>query len=129
MGHTPDEQRNLDLVLGMFANVLEPMDSSAVDRFIDVDYVQHNPMVAPGREALKAFLDHIKRQSPEAAHDIKRAFVDDDHLIVHYNVRRWPGDKGFAVIDVFRVENGLIKEHWDVLQDVVTGGPNSNSQF
>ena len=129
MSRTPDEQKNLDLVLAMFANVLEPMDSSAVDRFIDADYIQHNPSVAPGREALKAFLDHIRQLHPDATHDIKRSFVDGDHVTMHYNVRRWKGDNGFAVMDIFRIENGLIKEHWDVLQDVVVDGLNSNSQF
>lgn len=129
MSHTPLEQANLDLVLAMFAQVLNPMDSSAVDRFISPDYVQHSQLAEPGREALKRFLDMIRAQTPEAVHDVKRAFVDGDHVIVHYHVRRWPGDKGWAVIDIFRVEDGLIAEHWDVLQDVAEGGPNPNSPF
>ena len=129
MSRTPLEQANLDLVLAMFAQVLNPMDSSAVDRFIAPDYIQHSQLAEPGRDALKRFLDMIREQTPEAVHDVKRAFVDGDHVIVHYHVRRWPGDKGWAVIDIFRVENGLIAEHWDVLQDVGEGGPNPNSPF
>lgn len=129
MSRTPLEQANLDLVLAMFAQVLNPMDSEAVDRFIAPDYIQHSQLAEPGREALKRFLDMIREQTPEAVHDVKRAFVDGDHVIVHYHVRRWPGDKGWAVIDIFRVENGLIAEHWDVLQDVGEGGPNPNSPF
>ena len=129
MSRTPLEQANLDLVLAMFAQVLNPMDSEAVDRFIAPDYIQHSQLAEPGREALKRFLDMIRKQTPEAVHDVKRAFVDGDHVIVHYHVRRWPGDKGWAVIDIFRVENGLIAEHWDVLQDVSEGGPNPNSPF
>ena len=129
MNRTPLEQANLDLVLAMFAQVLNPMDSEAVDRFIAPDYIQHSQLAEPGREALKRFLDMIREQTPEAVHDVKRAFVDGDHVIVHYHVRRWPGDKGWAVIDIFRVENGLIAEHWDVLQDVGEGGPNPNSPF
>ena len=126
---TPEEQANLDLVVRMFAEVLNPMNSSAVDRFISPDYIQHNQSVEPGVASLKAFLDVIKAETPEAAHDIKRAFVDGDHVTVHYHVRRWPGDLGWAVIDIFRVENGLIAEHWDVMQDIVEGGPNPNSPF
>ena len=129
MSRTALEQANLELVLAMFAHVLNPMDSSVVDRFIAEDYVQHSQLAEPGREALKRFLDMIKAQSPNAVHDIKRAFVDGDHVIVHYHVRRWPEDKGMAVIDIFRVENGLIAEHWDVLQDVAEGGPNPHSPF
>jgi predicted SnoaL-like aldol condensation-catalyzing enzyme len=129
MSRTPEEQANLDLVLGMFAEVLNPMDSSAVPRFIAPDYIQHNQAVEPGREALMAFLDTIREQTPEAVHDVKRAFVDGDHVAVHYHVRRWPDDLGWAVIDIFRVADGLIVEHWDVMQDVIEGGPNPNSVF
>jgi predicted SnoaL-like aldol condensation-catalyzing enzyme len=129
MNRTPEEQANLDLVLGMFREVLNPMDSGAVPRFISPDYIQHNQAVEPGREALMAFLDVIREQTPEAVHDVKRAFVDGDHVTVHYHVRRWPDDLGWAVIDIFRVADGLIVEHWDVMQDVIEGGPNPNSPF
>ena len=104
MSRTAEEQANLDLVLRMFAEVLNPMDSGAVDRFISPGYLQHN-------------------------HDVKRAFVDGDHGTVHYHVRRWPGDAGWAVMDIFRIEDGLIAEHWDVMQDVVEGGPNPLGPF
>ena len=129
MSRTPEEEANLTLVLEMFEAVLSPMNSGAVDRFISPDYIQHNQMVEPGVASLKAFLDMIREQTPEAVHDVKRAFVDGDHVTVHYHVRRWPGDPGWAVMDIFRVEDGLIAEHWDVMQDVTEGGPNPNSPF
>jgi predicted SnoaL-like aldol condensation-catalyzing enzyme len=129
MSRTPEEEANLRLVLEMFEQVLNPMDSAAVDRFIAPGYIQHNQLVEPGVASLKAFLDLIRRETPEAVHDVKRAFVDGDHVTVHYHVRRWPGDRGWAVIDIFRVENGLIAEHWDVMQDVVEGGPNPIGPF
>ena len=129
MSRTGQEQANLDLVLRMFAEVLNPMDSDAVDRFIASGYIQHNQLAEPGRDGLKRFLDTIKAQTPDAVHDIKRAFVDGDHVTVHYHVRRRPGDLGWAVIDIFRLEDGLIVEHWDVMQDVTQGGPNPIGPF
>lgn len=129
MSRTPEEEANLARVLAMFEQVLGPMDSAAVERFIAPGYIQHSQLAPPGRDALKAFLDMIREQTPQAVHDVKRAFVDGDHVTVHYHVRRWPGDKGWAVIDIFRLENGMIAEHWDVLQDVVEGGPNPNGPF
>jgi predicted SnoaL-like aldol condensation-catalyzing enzyme len=129
MSRNAEERANLDFVLRMFEEVLNPMDSAAVDRFIAPGYIQHNQMAEPGREGLKRFLDTIREQTPEAVHDVKRAFVDGDYVTVHYHVRRWPDDTGWAVIDIFRLENGLIAEHWDVRQDVVDGGPNPNSPF
>ena len=129
MSRTASEDANLKLVMDLFANVLEPLDSSAVDRFISPDYIQHNQGVQPGREALKAFLDWARSDSPQATHDIKRAFVDGDHVIVHYHVRRTPDDHGFAVCDIFRIENGMIADHWDVMQDVKPDRLNPNSPF
>ncbi len=129
MRYTAEEDANLALVRGLFDDVLNPMDSGAVDRFIAPDYIQHNPNVETGREPLKAFLDMIRGLNPQGVHDVKRMFADGDHVVVHYHVRRWPEDIGWAVIDIFRIENGLIAEHWDVAQDVVTGGPNVNGMF
>jgi predicted SnoaL-like aldol condensation-catalyzing enzyme len=129
MSRTAQEEANLQLVRDMFAHVLNPMDSAAVDRFVAPGYIQHSQLAPPGRDALKAFLDMIRAQTPEAVHDVKRMFVDGDHVTVHYHVRRCRGDKGWAVIDIFRVEDGMIAEHWDVMQDVVEGGPNPNSPF
>jgi predicted SnoaL-like aldol condensation-catalyzing enzyme len=129
MSRTAEEEANLALVLAMFEQVLNPMDSGAVDRVIAPGYIQHNPLAEPGREGLKRFLDTIRAETPEAIHDVKRAFVDGDHVTVHYHVRRWPDDNGWAVIDIFRLENGLIAEHWDVMQDVVPGGPNPLGPF
>jgi len=129
MSRTAEEQANLDLVMDLFEHVLGPMDPARADEFIAPDYIQHSQLAPPGRDAFKSFLESIREQTPQAVHDVKRAFVDGDHVTVHYHVRRWPDDLGWAVIDIFRIENGKIAEHWDVLQDVVEGGPNPNSVF
>ena len=129
MSRTPQEQRNLDHVLGLFRDVLQPLDSAQVDRYIAPGYIQHSQMAEPGRDSLKRFLDFIKGQNPNGTQTLKRSFADGDHVILHYHVERWPGDPGFAVIDIFRLEDGMIIEHWDVVQDVPTGGPNPNSMF
>lgn len=129
MARTVEEERNLDLVLAMFEAVLRPLDASRVDEFISPDYIQHSQLAPPGREALKEFLRTIKPQSPNALQEIKRSFVDGDHVILHYHVRRRPDDPGFAVVDIFRIENGMIVEHWDVLQDIAPDGPNPCAPF
>ncbi|MBN8499776.1 MAG: nuclear transport factor 2 family protein [Sphingomonadales bacterium] len=118
MSRTEAEQANLDLVLAMYRDVLMPMDSTRVDDYIAPDYIQHSSLAAPGVQALKDFLDVVKVQSPLATHNLKRAFVDGDHVIVHHHVIRHAADPGLAVVDIFRVAKGRIVEHWDVLQDV-----------
>ena len=123
---TKEEQQNLDLVLEMFDAVLRPLDADAVDKYISPDYIQHSALAEPGREPLKAYLRVLQKQHPNATQDMKRYFVDGDHVILHYHVKPDPGDVGFVVVDIFRVEDGMIVEHWDVLQDIVTDGPNPN---
>jgi predicted SnoaL-like aldol condensation-catalyzing enzyme len=129
MARTAEEQRNLDLVLEMYREVLAKMDSSKVDRYISPDYVQHSSLAPPGRAALKQFLDMIRVQSPAARTEIKRAFVDGDHVVCHVHVMRHPGDPGLAVVDIFRVAGGLIVEHWDVLMEVPANPVNTNPIF
>jgi predicted SnoaL-like aldol condensation-catalyzing enzyme len=129
MARTAEEQRNLDFVLEMYNQVLVPFDSSKVDRYISPDYVQHSSLAPPGRDALKQFLDMIRKQSPDARTQIKRAFVDGDHVICHVHVMRFPGDPGLAVVDIFRVAGGLIVEHWDVLMEIPAKPVNTNSIF
>lgn len=129
MARTAQEQANHDLVIAMYHKVLIAMDSSAVDRYISPDYIQHSMLAPPGRDALKAFLDHVKVESPDARQTIHRSFAEGDHVIVHTHVERWPGDPGLAVVDIFRCEGGMIVEHWDVLQDVPAQPVNPNSMF
>lgn len=129
MARTAEEQRNLDLVLAMYRDVLIPFDSSQVDRYIAPDYIQHSSLAPPGRQALKDFLDFIRGQSPDAQTHIKRSFVDGNHVICHTHVIRHPGDPGLAVVDIFRVEGGMLVEHWDVLMDVPAQPVNTLPMF
>ncbi|MCY1669863.1 nuclear transport factor 2 family protein [Novosphingobium sp. SL115] len=129
MVRTSAEQVNHDLVLEMYHKVLIAMDSSAVDRYIAPEYVQHSSLAEPSVAALKGFLDRVRAESPDARQTIHRSFVDGDHVITHTHVVRWPGDAGLAVVDIFRVEDGMIVEHWDVIQDVPEYPVNPNSMF
>ncbi len=129
MARTPTEEANVQLILDLFNKVLIPMDSSLVDQFIAPDYLQHSSLAEPGREALKRWLDFVRVESPQATQKIYRVFAEDDHVITHQHVVRWPGDTGFAVCDIFRNEDGKIVEHWDVLQEIPAAPVNPNSMF
>jgi predicted SnoaL-like aldol condensation-catalyzing enzyme len=96
MARTEAEQAVHDRVLAMYREVLIAMDSTAVDRYIAPDYIQHSSLAEPGVPALKAFLDRVRAESPDARQTIHRSFVDGDHVVVHTHVERWPGDPGLA---------------------------------
>ena len=129
MARTPLEQANLDKVLAMYREVLIPMDAGKVAEHLPPEYVQHSSLAEPGLEALKGFLNRVRRESPEAKQTIQRIFADGDHVITHVHVVRWPGDPGLAVVDIFRCENGQIVEHWDVIQEVPAHQRNPSGGF
>ena len=118
MPRTAAERANLDRVLAMYREVLIAMDPDAVDRHLPSHYIQHSSLAEPGLAPLKRFLARVREESPDARQTIHRAFADDDHVIVHVHVERWPGDPGLAVVDIFRCADGEIVEHWDVIQEV-----------
>ncbi|MBB4640541.1 nuclear transport factor 2 family protein [Rhizorhapis suberifaciens] len=120
---------NINLVERVYDEVLRPLDSGAVDRLFLPDYIQHSPLAPSGAQALKEFLDWAKRTSPQAQHLVKRIFADGDYVIAHVHVVINPGDRGNAVIDIFRIQNGMIAEHWDVSQPVPATSLNDNGMF
>jgi predicted SnoaL-like aldol condensation-catalyzing enzyme len=129
MSRTPQEQANHDLVIAMYMHVLIAMNPDKVDTYLSPDYIQHTSLAAPGLDALKAFLAKVRVESPDAVQTIHRSMVDGDLVMVHVHVVRWPGDPGLAVVDIFRCADGMIVEHWDVLQEVPVDSRNSNGMF
>lgn len=127
--YTAQEEANRRLVLDMYARVLGALDSSHMDEFFTSDYIQHNPSVVTGPEGLKGLLDRARVQSPHAEHRVKRVFADGDYVIAHVHVIINPGELGRAVVDIFRIQDGKIAEHWDVAQPVPESAANTNTMF
>lgn len=123
------EEANLRLIEQVFAQVLVPMDSQTVEQYFSPRFVQHNPGMASGIPALKDGLDRAKGAFPRALFSVKRMMADGDLVMVHSHVIFEPGDAGVAVVNIFRIEKGMIAEHWDVVQPVETKPKNGNGMF
>jgi predicted SnoaL-like aldol condensation-catalyzing enzyme len=92
------------------------------------DYIQHNPMAPTGRDATLAMMEASKARNPDLSQEVKRVvFGDGDLFAVHFHFRREAGHRGYAAVDILRVENGYIVEHWDVLQEVPDPATSRNS--
>ena len=101
----------------------------AFDTWVREDYIQHNPVAPDGREpAIDALSGWLSTQ-PDFTYDVKRIIADGDLVAVHMHARPTPEDRGFAVVDIFRVEGCKIAEHWDVLQPVPEISANNNTMF
>lgn len=101
----------------------------AAEKFLGPRYVQHNPRAADGPEGLKAFLAFLREKFPDYHSDIKHVFADGDYVILHVHNLPTPGARGNAIVDIFKLENGKIVEHWDVRQEIPEQSANSNGMF
>jgi predicted SnoaL-like aldol condensation-catalyzing enzyme len=100
----------------------------AFEVFVAEDYIQHNPTIGNGREAAIEMLEP-KFSNPEASFDIKRILIDGNMAVIHLNGKLSNNTLGVAVVDIYRIENEKIVEHWDVLQAVPTESANKNTMF
>lgn len=101
----------------------------AVERYLGDRYIQHNPQAADGPEAFIGFVKWMRGESPETYINIKRIIAEDDLVVTHGHLTHSPEDRGTAVVDIFRVENGKIVEHWDVVQPIPDQAANDNTMF
>ena len=108
-------------------NQKKPAD--AIAKYVGTTYKQHNPTVADGPKAFIDFVTGFVKQFPQLKVNMKRSIAEGDLVFVHSNLVPVPGQRGMAAADVFRVQNGKIVEHWDVLQDVPEKSANTNTMF
>jgi predicted SnoaL-like aldol condensation-catalyzing enzyme len=101
----------------------------AFERWVVSDYIQHKATLPDGREAVIGFLEDLFERYPGRIFTIHRVIASDDLVAVHYHSQATPQDLGFAVIDIFRVKNCRIVEHWDVVQPVPAQSANDNTMF
>lgn len=123
------EANNKRVVLEFYEKGLNQKDADAAIAYLGSRYIQHNPNAADGAEGFRKFIGFLKGKFPQSRSEIKRVFADGDNVILHVHAVREPGTRGNAIIDIFRLENGKIVEHWDVVQPVPETSANSNSMF
>jgi predicted SnoaL-like aldol condensation-catalyzing enzyme len=101
----------------------------AFETWVHPDYIQHKPTLPDGREPVITFLESLLERNPERTFTIHRVIASDDLVAVHYHSQANPEDLGFGVVDIFRVEDCRLVEHWDVVQPVPETSANENSMF
>ena len=108
-------------------NQKEPEE--AVARYVGSTYIQHNPMAGDGPQPFIEFVRAYTGQFPELRVDIKRVIAEGDLVVTHSLLKTSPEDRGTAAADIFRLEDGKVVEHWDVLQAVPETAANDNTMF
>ena len=108
---------NKATVLEAFDALFNKRDYPAAERFWSPDYIQHSAHIGPGREGLLA----LTRKLPETLrYENHVAVADGDLVILHGRFSGHGLPRNWIVADIVRLENGVLVEHWDVIQDEAT---------
>ena len=127
--HDTVEQANLEICTRMYHEMLFKFDASGINRYIAEDYVQHSTAATGGREGLRAFFEDRAERFRDVRMAIKASFADGDFTIFHIHTIRRAGDPGMSIIDIFRMHDGMVQEHWEVLQEIPAVLPHENGIF
>jgi predicted SnoaL-like aldol condensation-catalyzing enzyme len=124
-----DLEANKKIVVDFYEKGLNQKDYDAAAKYFGPRYVQHNPGAGNGPEGFKRLVGFLKEKFPNSRSEIKRVIAEGDLVVLHVHSKREPTDRGRAIVDIFKVENGKIVEHWDVIQDVPEKSANDNTMF
>jgi steroid delta-isomerase-like uncharacterized protein len=120
---TPEENKRL--VETLCKTVFQKHDFSKLDDIMRDDYIQHNPDTPQGKAGFKQFFEEIFKGLPDFSYTINKIIAEGDIVMMHStttatHLGEWLGNPptgnklNFDVVDIFRIENGKIAEHWDV---------------
>jgi predicted SnoaL-like aldol condensation-catalyzing enzyme len=120
-------EENKKMVAALYQEVFGDKNIDAVDKYLADNYIQHNPGVADGKEALKTALKVWFKGAPKEKIDIQHIGADGNFVYIH--TRSKQGNKTISVIDIFRIDGNKIVEHWDVQQEVPAKSANDHPMF
>jgi predicted SnoaL-like aldol condensation-catalyzing enzyme len=122
-------ERNKQVVLAFYEAAINQKDFAAARQYMSPTYKQHNPMADTGPDGLRVYIDWFKKEYPDARVEIKQVIAEGDRVVLHGKGINGPAPTGVAIVDIFRVENELVAEHWDVIQAIPESAMNANSMF
>src|SRR6476659_7053687 len=111
------EEKNKALVLKAFDTLFNKRDYAAAERYWSPNYVQHSAHIAPGREGL---FNLIKSIPPTFKYEPGMIVAEGDLVIVHGRFSGFGASVNWIAADIVRIQNGILVEHWDVIQDEAT---------
>lgn len=111
------EVRNKALVLEAFDTLFNKRDYVAAERFWSSRYVQHSAHIAPGREGL---FELVKASPPTLKYESGLVIAEGDYVILHGRFSGLGLPVNWVAADIVRIEDGVLAEHWDVIQDEAT---------
>ena len=118
-------QRNKAFVLEAFETLFNKKDFVAAEKFWSSNYIQHSPHIPPGRHGLFGL---IKSVPPESKYENSLIMAEGDMVMLHGRFSGLGLPAKWIVVDIVRIENGLLEEHWDVIENEVTQEKSASGQ-
>ncbi|WP_246135893.1 nuclear transport factor 2 family protein [Mesorhizobium intechi] len=123
-------QANKALVLKAYQELFGDHDLTALDRYWTANYIQHNPTMTDGRDSVRQLLEKMGiTHWPKQKVEFKRVIAEGDLVMTEVVQPKTDATPETAIVDMFRVENGKIAEHWDVIQAVPADAVNKRSMY
>lgn len=111
------EEQNKKFVLEAFETLFNKRDYAAAERFWSPDYIQHSAYIEPGREGL---FNLAKTAPAEFRYENALAVASGDYVMLHGRFSGFGAPVNWIVVDIVRMKDGQLFEHWDVIQDEAT---------
>lgn len=111
------QQRNKALVLEAFDTLFNQRDYEAAEKYWSPHYIQHSAHIEPGRDGL---FNLIRGIPPTLRYEHGLIVAEGDYVIVHGRFSGFGAPASWIAADILRIEDGILVEHWDVLQDEAT---------
>lgn len=118
---TDIEIRNLETIIDFVEGIKAKKFDDVINRYSGSEYIQHNRSVESGVKAIVETNRELAKKFPEFMLEAKHVYLDDCFVTFHSHVtfkkeHRGNDNKGLNVVDIWKVENGNITEHWDSIQ-------------
>lgn len=120
---------NKRLVLRFMNEFLVNHNRDVLDEVLGPDYTQHNPAIEDGKAGLIKFFEAFWQKYPRTEYRIKRILAENDLVAIHYHWVVQPGVFERAIVDIFRIEDDRLVEHWDVVQPIPQTSVNPHPLF
>ncbi len=122
------EENNKKIASTAYQRIFGDLDTSAVDDYMSKDFIQHNPTIADGPEGVKALVKMlVSKGVPKQKIEFKHIVAEGDIVILHSRYEM--AGKEWRFIDMYRVGNGKLVEHWDAMMQMPDNRANDNPMF
>ena len=121
-------EANKRIVTAAYQRIFGDLDATGVDEYMSADFIQHNPTIADGPAGVKALVEMLISQGvPKQKCEFKHVVAEADTVILHSRYEM--AGKEWRFIDIYRVANGKLAEHWDAMMAMPDARSNKNPMF